>query len=169
MPLKIISRIVFDKKLFDHICHDKYNMANSFLDNSIGYNINMSGLLLKRALIAVFKREGYDITPEQWAILSRLEEMEGLSQHNVALSTFKDNANITRIVDKLENKALVERRKHEADRRTWLLYITNKGRETVHKLQPLAKEVLKSATVGINEDELKLSNKCIQKIIKNLH
>ena len=117
-------------------------MSNSFLDESIGYHVNMAGMLLKRELAGVFKAQGFDVTPEQWAVLSRLAEKDGLSQNDIALITFKDNANITRIVDKLQKKGLLERRAHPSDRRTWLLYITLPGKEIIERLQPLAIKVL---------------------------
>jgi DNA-binding MarR family transcriptional regulator len=143
-------------------------MTKSFLDTSIGYSMNMGALLLKRELTAIFKRNGFDITPEQWAVLSRLKEKDGLSQNEVALLTFKDNANITRIVDKLERKKLLERRQHLADRRTWQLFITPSGKQLVSNLEPLAAEVLEKVTKGIKKKDLKTCNRCIQTIIQNL-
>lgn len=143
-------------------------MTSSFLDASIGYSMNMGALLLKRELSTIFKKNGFDITPEQWAVLSRLKEKGGLNQNEVARLTFKDNANITRIVDKLERKKLIERTQHATDRRTWLLFITPPGRQLVSKLEPLAATVLKKVTKGIKKEALKTCNKVIQKIIQNL-
>ena len=143
-------------------------MSNSFLDESIGYHVNMAGMLLKRELAGVFKAQGFDVTPEQWAVLSRLAEKDGLSQNDIALITFKDNANITRIVDKLQKKGLLERRAHPSDRRTWLLYITLPGKEIIEQLQPLAIKVLEKATRQISGEEVRKLNHQMQKIINNL-
>ena len=143
-------------------------MSNSFLGESIGYHVNMAGMLLKRELAGVFKAQGFDVTPEQWAVLSRLAEKDGLSQNDLALITFKDNANITRIVDKLQKKGLLERRAHPSDRRTWLLYITLPGKEIIERLQPLAIKVLEKATRQISGEEIRKLNHQIQKIINNL-
>lgn len=143
-------------------------MPNSFLDESIGYHINMAGMLLKRELAGVFKAEGFDVTPEQWAVLSRLAEKDGLNQNDLALITFKDNANITRIVDKLQSKGLLERRAHPSDRRTWLLYITLAGKEIIERLQPLAIRVLEKATRQISKEEARKLNLQMKQVINNL-
>ena len=125
-------------------------------------------MLLKRELAGVFKAKGFDVTPEQWAVLSRLAEKDGLSQNDIARVTFKDNANITRIVDKLQRKGLLERKAHPSDRRTWLLYITQGGKGVIKQLQPLALKVLERATGQIPEEEVRKLNIQMQKIIHNL-
>ena len=125
-------------------------------------------MLLKRELAGVFKSNGFDVTPEQWAVLSRLAEKDGLSQNDIAHITFKDNANITRIVDKLQRKGLLERKAHPSDRRTWLLYITPGGKGVIKQLQPLALKVLERATGQIPEEEVRKLNNQMQKIIHNL-
>jgi DNA-binding MarR family transcriptional regulator len=146
----------------------KFKMTNSFLDSSIGYTINMAGLLLKRELIASFKKNKYDVTPEQWAILSRLSETDGVNQNHLAQLTFKDNANITRIIDKLIAKKLVNKESDANDGRASRIFITRSGESLVNKLQPLAANVIKNATVGFSKSEVELTNKLVLKIIQNL-
>ena len=143
-------------------------MKKSFLNGSIGYALNTGGLLMKRELIARFKLSGHNVTPEQWAILSRLNEGDGVNQNELALITLKDNANITRIVDKLIQKKLVEKKVDMQDGRAWRIFITKSGKAMVTKLQPLASEVLKKATSGLSKDQVEKANGLIQKIIMNL-
>jgi DNA-binding MarR family transcriptional regulator len=141
---------------------------NSFLDQSAGYLINMTALLLKREFNAAIKNRGIDVTPEQWAILNRLNENSGLTQKEVAKLTFKDNANITRIVDKLENKGLAIRHKDANDRRTWNLSITKKGIEIRDLVEPIAIDILDNVTKGLSDKDIKLYNDISKKIIENL-
>ena len=140
----------------------------SFLDKSAGYLINMTTLLLKREFSSAIKNNNINVTPEQWAILNRLNEKSGLTQKEVAKLTFKDNANITRIVDKLENKGLVIRQSDSNDRRTWKISITSKGAEMRDSIEPLAIEVLKKATKGLSENDVELFNNTLKKIMENL-
>ena len=141
---------------------------NSFLDQSAGYLINMTALLLKRELSSSIKSHNIDVTPEQWAILNRLNERTGLTQKEVARLTFKDNANITRMVDKLEKKGLVIRRPDENDRRSWNLAITKKGIEIRNLVEPLAVNILNKISKGISEKEMNYYNDISKKIIQNL-
>ncbi len=141
---------------------------DSFLDQSAGYLINMTALLLKRELNAIIKSNKIEVTPEQWAILNRLHEKSGLAQNEVAKLTFKDNANITRIVDKLESKGLVKRQADSNDRRAWKIAITKKGTEIRNSVEPLAIEVLDKATVGLSEKDVQLLNHTLKKLLDNL-
>lgn len=140
----------------------------SFLDQSAGYLINMTALLLKREFSSAIKNENIDVTPEQWAILNRLNEKSGLTQKEVAKLTFKDNANITRMVDKLEKKGLVIRLPDSNDRRSWNLSITKKGIEIRDLVEPLAANILNKIAKGITKKEMDTYNTLSRKIINNL-
>ncbi len=140
----------------------------SFLDRSAGYLINMTALLLKRELNSALKNNNIDVTTEQWAILNRLNEKSGLTQKEVAKLTFKDNANITRIVDKLEKKDLVIRQTDANDRRTWKISITKKGKEVRDVIEPLAINILKKATHGLSKKDVEMFNNTSKKIMENL-
>lgn len=141
---------------------------NSFLDQSTGYLVNITALLLKRELNNAIKQSKINITTEQWAILNRLNEEESLSQNEVAIITFKDNANITRILDKLETKGLVQRKPDPKDRRTWRISITKKGEAQRNLIEPLAKKVLEKALNGLSTKEVAMYNEISKKIIANL-
>lgn len=141
---------------------------SSFLDQSAGYLINMTALLLKRELSSVIKNHNIDVTPDQWAILNRLNENSGLTQKEVARLTFKDNANITRMVDKLEKKGLVIRQSDPNDRRSWHLSITKKGIEIRDLVEPLAVDILNRISEGISKVEMESYNNISKKIINNL-
>ncbi len=141
---------------------------DSFLDQSAGYLINMTALLLKRELSSAIKKHHIDVTPEQWAVLNRLNETTGLTQKEVARLTFKDNANITRMVDKLEKKGLVIRQADANDRRSWKLSITTKGVEIRDLVEPIADTILDKISKGISKKDMKGYNVISKKIIKNL-
>ncbi|PWH82325.1 MarR family transcriptional regulator [Algibacter marinivivus] len=141
---------------------------SSFLDQSAGYLINMTALLLKREFSSAIKSHNIDVTPEQWAILNRLNENSDLTQKEVAKLTFKDNANITRMVDKLEKKGLVIRHSDPNDRRSWNLSITKKGIEIRDLVEPLAVDILNKISKNISKKEMDSYNKISNKIINNL-
>lgn len=140
----------------------------SFLDQSPGYLINMTALLLKRELSALLSKNRINVTTEQWAILNRLKENSELSQKELAKLTFKDNANITRILDKLEKKGFVVRQSDINDRRAWNVSITTKGLKVRDDIELLAKQTLTKALKDINVDEVREFNNIASKIIKNL-
>ncbi len=129
-------------------------MSQFILDDSLGYLINRTARRLKYELDQAFKAAGYDITPEQWTLLNRLWQQEGLSQVELAEQTFKDKPNVTRILDILERKQLLFRQKDENDRRAFKVYLTDAGRELREKLIPLAVEVLERGQKNLTESDI---------------
>ncbi len=78
-----------------------------------GQMVSRTSRALIRYLTAHFKED--DITPEQWTVLKRLGEEDGITQKELALVTDKDQATLTKILDLLERKKLVRRGKNKED------------------------------------------------------
>ncbi|HMQ53132.1 MAG TPA: MarR family transcriptional regulator [Anaerolineae bacterium] len=129
-------------------------MSDFSLDTSLGFVINRTAQRLKLELQHAFKAQGYDITPEQWAVLSRLWEQEGLNQVELAERTFKDKPNVTRMLDVLERRGFVIRQKDDTDRRAYRVFLTEPGRQLQAKLVPLAVEVLEKGQKYLSEAEI---------------
>ncbi|MBL8116621.1 MAG: MarR family transcriptional regulator, partial [Anaerolineae bacterium] len=68
------------------------------LDSSLGFLTNRLANLLKADLERGFAARGLNITAEQWLILGRLYEEDGLVQNELAKRTSKDKTNIARIL-----------------------------------------------------------------------
>ena len=141
-------------------------MAEFDLDNSLGFIINRTAAKLKRELQRSF--EPYDVTPEQWVLLNRLWANDGIPQNQIADSTNKDQPNVTRIIDRLEEKGLVERRPDPNDRRAFGIFLTSKGRGLQDQLVSLASDLLGKALRGVSQDELSLVKILLNKIYENL-
>lgn len=122
------------------------------LDHSLGFIINHAGRKISHLLTLHF--QPYDITTEQWTVLARLAEQDGISQKELALRAEKDQTNITRILDQLEKKGLVERKPNVQDRRSYLAFITDKGRRLNQKLLPIENEVIQSVLHGLSDEQI---------------
>lgn len=70
----------------------------------------------------------HDLSPPQWHALKTLNAGEPTAMGDVAAALHCDNSNVTGIVDRLERRALVERRAAQHDRRVKHLVITDDGR-----------------------------------------
>ena len=62
------------------------------------------------------------MTRAQWIILARLERQPGLSQNELAAICEVEPITVARLVDRLEQRGLVERRADPSDRRIWRLH-----------------------------------------------
>jgi DNA-binding MarR family transcriptional regulator len=69
----------------------------------------------------------YDLTLEQFQTLKVLSKTSGMTQRQLGLAINKNPANMTRILDRLEAKSLTIRQQDPADRRAYLIFLTDKG------------------------------------------
>jgi DNA-binding MarR family transcriptional regulator len=142
-------------------------MTHFTLDDSLGYLINRTAMRLKRELHHAFKENGYKVTPEQWAILNRLWEQEGLSQVELADMTFKDKPNVTRMLEVLERRKLIFRQPDENDRRAYKVFLTEAGQQLKAQLIPLAVEVLERGQRNLTSEEIEYLRKALNIIYNN--
>ena len=142
--------------------------TNFNLDDSYGYLINLAAQRLKYALHQAFQAKGYDVTPEQWAVLNRLWEEDGLSQVDLAERTFKDKPGTTRILKLLEKKGIVVRRPDESDRRVLRIFLTKTGKDLKDKLIPCAQEVLLKSGKNLTKQEIAQFKLTLNHILNNL-
>ncbi|OGH96066.1 MAG: hypothetical protein A2039_05445 [Candidatus Melainabacteria bacterium GWA2_34_9] len=122
---------------------------------------------IKNLVFREFKAKNFNITPEQWAVLSYLHKEDGLYQKQIADFLFKDKPTVTRILDILEKKNLIIRISDEKDRRKFKIYLTQNGKDTVTQLTPIAKEVQHKIRENIQQEELEILKTILNKIYIN--
>ena len=96
----------------------------------------------------------HGMTRAQWGVLARLERQEGMTQAEMAESLEIQPISLVRLIDRLCQHGLVERRPHPHDRRANRLYLTEKGHTTLARLAPLGKEVTREILDSLSEAEV---------------
>ena len=135
-------------------------------DAPLGYVINKAALMLKNELGRRFKP--YDITVEQWRLLNRLWERDGLTQKELAEQIFKDQPNTTRILDKLQKKGIIRREASPDDRRAFIVNLTDEGRILRERLLPIASKTGEDVFMGVSSEEQRLLKGLLNKICANI-
>lgn len=69
------------------------------------------------------RARAHDMTRAQWVILVCLERRPGLSQKELAEILEVEPITVARLIDRLEDRGMVERRGDPADRRVWRLHL----------------------------------------------
>ncbi len=141
---------------------------DSYSSGSFGYKIDLAARLIAQRLAQNFKAHGYDVTIEQWRILLYLWKEDGQTQNRLALSTQKDEPSVSRILNNMEKHDLIVRKRHPHDRRTNLIYLTEKGRNLQDGLMSIGNLTNEQATKGISPEELKECIQILDKAINNL-
>ena len=75
------------------------------------------------------------LEPRHAGMLTRLAAHEGLSQQALGELTGLNPTRMVFLVDELEQRGLVERRRNTADRRSYALYLTAHGRDALRQVQ----------------------------------
>lgn len=104
----------------------------------------------------------YKISVQQYNILRILKGAnEAITVNTVKQRMIQKSPNSTRLMDKLCDKALIERTRCEHDRRVVYVKITNKGLELLSKINI---DEFNNQMNNITENEAKLLNKILDKI-----
>ncbi|NMA69613.1 MAG: winged helix-turn-helix transcriptional regulator [Desulfitobacterium sp.] len=135
---------------------------------SLGFKVNKTARLIGQQLTHNFKSHNYDVSLEHWRILLFLWKEDGQSQTSLATSTQKDEPSVSRILNTMEKHDLVVRKRHPEDRRTNLIYLTERGKNLRDGLMAMGSLTNNEATDGINPEELVKCMKTLDKIAGNL-
>lgn len=95
----------------------------------------------------------YGITLGQSFILFALLQREGLNISSLADKLMLDNSALTGLVDRMEKEGLVQRRVDPEDRRVYLIYLTEKGRQIASVVYPIASEFNRRLVDALNRDQ----------------
>jgi DNA-binding MarR family transcriptional regulator len=99
------------------------------------------GFLLRKASqrhVAIFASHIDQLTPPQFAALSKLWEIGETSQNQLGALIAMDAATIKGVIDRLHARNLVQLARHDVDRRRLMLRLTDEGRRLVEALTPRA-------------------------------
>lgn len=133
---------------------------------NLGAILSDSARLMRRAFDARARAIG--VTRPQWQVLSTLRRHEGVNQGKLAEYLDVEPITVCRMVDRLQEAGLVERRADAADRRSWNLYLTNRAHDLLAQLRPLADTMIEEALDGIDANERATLQRLLEKLRVNL-
>jgi MarR family transcriptional regulator for hemolysin len=110
----------------------------------------------------------FGMTRAQWAVLSRLEVSEGLKQSELADMLDIQPITLTRLVDRMCDNGLIERRADPDDRRAKRLYLTPAARPVMDRLTVLGRSIMADVLQNIDRSELERMNGRLDLMKENL-
>lgn len=123
---------------------------------------------LKMPFNKTVSRAKLQISSEQYQILSFLKEQGAISQTRLSEITGKDKPSVTRLLDKLEAKALVKRETDATDKRMKNISITGLGIREYEKISRITDDLIQSAMNNIDRNQLLIFNSVLNNILNNL-
>ena len=131
-----------------------------------GALLNQVGRELGTVLDRAFAR--FDLTTQQAALLLRAARRPtSPSQLTDVLGT--DTAGMTRLLDRLETKGLLHRRRHPQDRRAIVIELTDAGRDLLPHLPPIFGRVTARLFGDFTGDEIAACTAMLRRMLTNLN
>ncbi len=119
------------------------------MSDSLGFLISDVSRLMRRRFDERARLVG--ATRAQWRTLTTLSRNEGLNQGALADLLEVEPITLCRMIDRLEESGLVERRRDPADRRAWQLFLTDKSTPILADLRAMADELFDQMLLGVDE------------------
>ena len=116
--------------------------------DTIGVLVSDVTRLLRRRFDAQARSIG--VSRAQWQVLIALARSEGINQAGLAERLDVETITVGRMVDRLEEAGLVERRADPADRRAWRLFLTLRAHPILAELQAVALGVRAEMLAGLS-------------------
>ncbi|HSX55722.1 MAG TPA: MarR family transcriptional regulator [Sphingomonas sp.] len=93
------------------------------------------------------------VTRAQWHTLSVLKRNEGCNQGMLADLLEVEPITVGRMIDRLEDAGLVERRRDPADRRVWRIHLTDKAQPILIELRNIADTMIDEVMEGVDPQD----------------
>lgn len=110
------------------------------------------------------RKSGSDLTPSQARVIFTLGDTDGMTCKDIGDITLITKGTLTGVVDRLEEKGLVERWSVEGDGRKTIVALTRRGERTYAKEFPRHIEFLKVKFDNMNARDRKQAIALLQKI-----
>jgi DNA-binding MarR family transcriptional regulator len=117
------------------------------MSDSLGILITDSARLLRRRFDERARCLG--VSRAQWQVLFALSRNEGINQAGLAEAVDVETITVGRMVDRLAEAGLVERRADPADRRAWRLFLTPPAHPILAELRLVAEAVMAETLAGL--------------------
>jgi DNA-binding MarR family transcriptional regulator len=109
------------------------------------------GMAVKEQALEAFGHTG--LNPQHHAVLSLLDEGTRETQATIADALGYDRSHLVGLLDELEGKGLIERRRDLVDRRRHLVSLTSAGSEELAALRAIAKKVEKEFLAPLDAEQ----------------
>lgn len=140
-----------------------YHTASYATQKSVGYLVKRAHGMNLDALEPELAKHGLTFT--QYAVLMSVRDRIALNPKDICIQLRHDSGALTRVLDQLESRGLVERHRSAEDRRAIELHLTAAGEAALRTVVPLVvnrlNEALKDFTHAEVDELLRLLNKLI--------
>lgn len=131
-----------------------------------------AGFLMRRVLSSILQQADtqladHELTYVQWLPLYKLLLCSDATNASLARDLGMDPASVTRALDRIEAKGLLQRQRSTADRRKVQLVLTEQGRAMAAQVPAVLASVLNAHLAGFSHAECRLLLDMLQRMLRN--
>lgn len=139
----------------EHGAADEYESGFRSPVEAIERAIMQIGWLSQRQFMQLLDDERFKVTLPQFYTLLHLHQSAGeCKMSDLAESTHQSAASLTGIVDRLLEKQLVERTRHERDRRQVMVVVTPRGSALIAEIKQARREQIQAALAHLPRQDI---------------
>jgi DNA-binding MarR family transcriptional regulator len=136
--------------------------------------VNYSFHYLLMAEHSMFQKElinrlkGSGLTIGQPKVLDYLKDHDGASQKDIAQGCHIEPGTLTTILNRMEETGLVERRMLNGNRRSFFIFMTEKGKKQLNIITKAFSEIEEAAFCDISKEERETLMNLLGRVYKNI-
>jgi len=139
-------------------------LDRGLLPGLLGYALRRAQSAVFADFAATFARAGEALTPGEFGLLVLVERNAGLSQMALARALGIDRSTLVPILDRLQERELVVRRRSPTDGRMHALALTPLGAKALARYARLVKSHEKRIASGLSADETRVLLELLDKV-----
>ncbi len=136
------------------------------MDDSFHYLSMINHMTVQKKLMEQLKDTG--LTLGQPKVLDYLKEHDGASQKEIAAGCLIEAGSLTSILNRMEEKDLIERKMLNGNRRTFHIFMTESGKKNQKLVEETFEKIEETALNNISEEEQKVFMEIFHRIYRNL-
>ena len=136
------------------------------MEESLHYLIMANQALVQKALLERLRPVG--LTIGQPKVLDYLKDHDGDSQKEIARGCHLEAGSLTSILNRMEEKGLIERRMLNGNRRTSHVFMTEEGWKKQQLVEATFSRIEQQALLGVSNEEFATFMAVYQRIYRNL-
>ena len=143
-----------------------YQVSTYRAQTSIGYLMKRAHSLMLDVMEPLVEEHGFTFI--QWVILSWLRDGIAVNPKDICIQYRHNSGALTRVIDQLAERGLLERIRRDRDRRKVELQLTPAGRAAIESLIPLVVDKLNLALAEFSSTEVKEFQRLLIKLNNSL-
>ena len=136
------------------------------MDASFHYLSMINHMTVQKKLMEQLKDTG--LTLGQPKVLDYLKDHDGVSQKEIAAGCLIEAGSLTSILNRMEEKGLLERKMLNGNRRTFHIFMTESGKKNQKLVEETFEKIEETALNNVSEEEQKVFMEIFLRIYRNL-